>query len=216
MPNFIDLTGHRFGRWTVLEFAGKTPGGLVQWKCRCDCGQISTVQAGSLRRGRTKSCGCLKKRLAAASSTTHGMTHHPLYEVWQGMHQRCRNPNGRSYARYGGRGITVDPRWFDFVAFIADMGERPEGASIERIDNDGPYSPDNCKWATPAEQGANTRQNRLLTANGETHHLREWSRRLQIDNSTLSRRINKIGWEAAHTYYAARLNTAPSTHRSKQ
>ena len=120
------------------------------------------------------------------------MSTNELKKVWRGMHNRCYNINQKSFAHYGGRGIFVDPRWHrkaGFEAFVADMGERPEGASIDRIDNEGPYSPENCRWATQMEQAKNKRNNRWLTANGVTKHMTEWSRDLGCTPTAIWRRL---------------------------
>lgn len=121
---------------------------------------------------------------------------HPLYFVWKGLRQRCRNPNSPKYPRYGGRGITVDPRWDDFKQFAEDMGERPEGHTIDRIDNDGPYSPENCRWATNVQQANNRRQRKdanVLTVNGVTRTVLEWSKLTGINYGTILNRMRKFG-----------------------
>jgi hypothetical protein len=149
--------GKRFGRLVVLDRSHRTNGG-VMWRCACDCGQESIVLGSNLGR-KTNSCGCLM----VDSRTTHGHAvgrtsggrRSGTYSTWLAMHQRCKNQKVKSYKRYGGRGITVCERWNSFENFLADMGERPDDKSIDRIDNDGNYEPSNCRWATHKEQMAN-------------------------------------------------------------
>lgn len=150
----VEMVGRKFGALTVISAGAltKRPNGAIdpQWICVCDCGSQKTASGGHLRSGHTTSCGCLK------GLRRHGLCRASEYKVWQGMKDRCSNPNRKGYKYYGGRGIRVCDRWMDFGNFIADMGSRPpERFSIERLDNDKGYEPGNCKWATREEQSKN-------------------------------------------------------------
>jgi hypothetical protein len=151
----IDLTGRKFGRWTVIERA-HTRLGKVRWLCRCECGEQWTVSATSLMQGTSKSCGCTR----GGHNRTHGEGGSSFYSVeynaWMHMRQRCSNPNYHAYARYGGRGIKICERWNSYEAFLADMGRRPSGRrSLDHINNNGNYEPSNCRWATIVQQMRN-------------------------------------------------------------
>lgn len=189
MSRPADLIGQRFVRLVVMYRAENTTGGKAQWFCACDCGQSAVVSTDKLRRNNTRSCGCLKRELAAANMRRlvfrHGLGRTRSYGTWGNMMERCFDQRDGKYRDYGARGITVCERWRNFENFYADMGERPKGLTIERIANDGNYEPGNCRWATPKEQANNTRRNRRISFGGETLTLTEWSQRLGISPSTL-------------------------------
>lgn len=156
-----DLTGQRFGRLTVLARDRSKKTGQARWLCRCDCGTLTTVGSESLRGGRTKSCGCWRRESITWHHTTHGLAprqNRPrAYSSWYNMLNRCTNEDFPQYKDWGGRGITVCERWLEFPNFLTDMGERPPGLTLDRIDNNGNYEPGNCRWTTPHEQQMNTR-----------------------------------------------------------
>lgn len=158
----LNLLNMKFSRLTVIaQGAGKrtsTGRALRSWICVCDCGKQLEVRTQDLRYGSTKSCGCYNLSIASARATKHGGVRTPTYKSWSAMLKRCRDV---SDLRYGGRGITVCERWYSFSNFLADMGERPRGTSIDRIDVNGNYEPSNCRWATAKEQGRNTRRRKL-------------------------------------------------------
>ena len=185
-----DIAGYRCGRLVAIRPTTERQGKSVVWECLCDCGNTKYAAQGTLRRGTPKSCGCLPLP-PPPRVIKHGVVGHPLYKIWEGMMARCHNIKNKDYPYYGGRGIYVCQHWHDPANFVADVGPRPTGSSLDRIDNLLGYSPSNCRWATPMEQGANKRNNKLFTINGKTLHQREWCRRYGIPVSTFTNRLNK-------------------------
>lgn len=197
-----DMIGQRFGRLTVLaRNNSRLPHNVTRlrayWLCRCLCGKQTIVESSHLRNGHTQSCGCYKRDRIKKALTTHG--HNPMgkpsstHRAWSSMCTRCFNRNNPSWKNYGGRGITACERWKAFENFLADMGERPKGTSIDRINNDGNYEPGNCRWATRIQQARNTRRNHVITdGNGRRACLAEWAEIVGIMRETIACRL-KIG-----------------------
>jgi hypothetical protein len=187
--------GQTYNRWTVLRLA-YAHGSRRYWWCRCECGTERAVWATNVRGGQSQSCGCLNKEVTIANSKTHGLSRTPEYEVWCSMKKRCYNRRSAHFANYGGRGITICDRWRNnFRAFIADMGARPSAQhSIDRINNDGPYAPDNCRWVPNAAQGGNKRSNHRLTYQERTLTIADWSRALGFHSHLVILKRLKRGW----------------------
>lgn len=188
MGKFIDLTGQKFGKLTVLEYIGNK-----KWRCECDCGNIKDIYSNNLRNGLTRSCGCLYKD-AAIKRSKHGKSNTRLYHIWMRMKQRCYYEKSNRYKSYGGRGITVCDEWLNdfqvFYTWAMDNGYRDD-LTIERIDVNGNYEPNNCKWSTNLEQQRNTTRNRNITYNGEVHCLSEWCEMLNLDYNKTKSDLNK-------------------------
>lgn len=188
-PAAKDISGLRSGRLVAVSYLGV--GG--KWQCLCDCGSESNVAGADLRRGKVRSCGCLKLEISKTGDLrrTHGLSHSPEYSSWSSMIRRCLNPKASGYHRYGGRGISVCAEWVDDVSrFVMDMGPRPPNCSLDRIDFDGNYEPSNCRWATAQEQSENMSTTVLVTANGKTMSLSSWGRQLGMSAGALKHRIH--------------------------
>ena len=196
MGKTIEMTGKRFGRLTVIR-KDEIPGAKRQafWICLCDCGNEKRVDGQKLRNGNTKSCGCFSSEDRATRGVVHGHAAggkaSRTYISWAGMIQRCTNKNRTGYESWGGRGISVCERWMVFDNFVADMGERPSGMSIDRINQNGDYEPANCRWATHKQQQNNRRNNKLLTAFGKTQTLATWIEELGLNLATVQRRLRR-------------------------
>ena len=161
-PN--DLIGQVFNRLTVVEIARKDKRKNILWRCICECGGETVAYAYDLKTGKVKSCKCLSRE---GQNKTHGGSKTKEFNIWSSMRQRCKNPNDRNFKSYGGRGIKVCPEWDEFENFYADMGPKPPGKTLDRIDNNAGYSKENCEWRTVAEQCRNKRGNVWVTVNGE-------------------------------------------------
>lgn len=192
MAKLMNLIGQRYGRLTVQEYAGKRKG-VAMWNCVCDCGNMTTVYAGNLRSGSTVSCGCYRKENARTNKHTHGGKGTRLYNIWRGMKTRCRNMKDKAYERYGGRGITICDEWANSFEAFRDWalanGYRDE-LTIDRKNNDGPYNPNNCRWATWDTQNNNRRINRKITYNGITRTIAQWAKATGVKEDTLRGRLN--------------------------
>ena len=194
----LNLLWQNFGRLKVTNEAGSSLSGQYMWLCECSCGNTLTVRGGDLVNGTTKSCGCLRKEVATLHNTSHGHTGSPTYHVWEAMLSRCRNPSNPNYFDYGGRNIFVCERWYKFENFLEDMGEKPEGLSIERTDNNSGYSLDNCVWASMTTQARNRRSTRNLTYRGETLCVAAWADKLELKRDVLYTRLRR-GWSVERT-----------------
>lgn len=201
-----DLTGRTFSRLVVRELLlERTPRGSRVWRCDCDCGNMHLAITPDLKDGSVKSCGCLKSERDLTGNIKHGKKHTPEYGVWSVFRDRCNNPRNKGYANYGGRGIQVCVRWDDFRNFIADMGERPSPKhSIDRIDNDGDYSPENCRWANRTDQNRNRRITKRVEFSGQSLTLGEWAERTGIPYGLICSRLWR-GWSPDRT-----LTTIPT------
>jgi len=183
-----------YGRLTVIKDAGRTSYGRRQFECLCSCGNTIIAESSNIERGHTSSCGCLRDEL----QFKHGMSQSKEFMIWASMRARCNNKNSQNYKFYGARGIKVCGRWDkSFKAFYEDMGSKPDGHSINRVNNDGNYEPSNCEWSTAKNQMNNMQGNHNITFKGITKTLTEWSEKFGLKSPTVRRRLKK-GWSVAN------------------
>ena len=204
MSKFIDLSGQKFGRLTVISRA-KSNTRDARWLCKCICGNEKIILGYNLKNGITKSCGCLQRELSSKRlkmnnhQRKHGLYGTRIYRTWAHMKERCYNPTANNYCNYGGRGIKVCQCWKNsFQAFYDDVSKLPhfgeKGYSLDRINNDGNYEINNVRWATAKEQANNQRTNHLETYNGKTQTISQWASEFGINSDKLRLRIKRLGW----------------------
>lgn len=194
MPRIkLNAAGKVFGLLTAVEMSHRLPCGHSVWRCVCSCGKEVLVRWGNLRAGNTKSCGCLSSKSRVESNKKHGKYGTPTYISWAGMKSRCNNPNNEFYSDYGGRGISVCSEWCEFDAFYRDMGDRPSGKSLERLDVNGNYCPENCVWATAEQQARNTRRNRFVKVGDKSMTHAEFERSVGLYPGAIYDRLRR-GW----------------------
>jgi hypothetical protein len=193
MSTCRDLTNQVFGRLTVKYRDLASPSQHVRWMCLCQCGTNTSVRSDSLIRNITQSCGCFNRE----QHTIHGYSNTPGGKAWRNMMARCYSTTTPGYHRYAGRGIQVCDRWHQLALFLQDMGQPPHGMSLDRINNNHGYSPDNCRWATRQQQMRNMSKNRLLTFQGEAKTIAEWAELLHISKLTICSRLRR--WDVQHT-----------------
>lgn len=197
----VDITNQRFGRLVTIKRVIPEGETKNKWLCKCDCGNQCLVETSELRNGRVKSCGCLKKELDSHRNMTHGLSATSLHKKWRGIKDRCLNPNCKDYKNYGGRGIKICPEWqnsFEVFRDWALANGYSEELTIERIDVNGNYEPNNCCWIPFKEQAKNRRSTHFITFNDETHNIREWAEITGIKESTIHFRI-RSGWSIEET-----------------
>lgn len=210
--------GEVYHRWTVAAVPVRE-GRYLMVPVVCTCGTRSKIEQTNLRKGLSKSCGCLKKELAGLQSRTHGKRSAPIYAMWNMMRQRCNLTTNPAYSSYGGRGIKVCERWQKFEAFYEDMGDPPEGCSLDRIDTNADYAPGNVRWASKLEQANNTRKSIRFQVHGEELTLREAAEKYNINKSTLSTRVYTYGYtleEAVDTPVLTPAESARAVKTSRQ
>lgn len=191
-PLFKNLTGKRFGKLLVQKYVGRR-GNFTMWEVACDCGVVKELSANALQQG-TLSCGCFRLERVHEAKATHQMCDTHEYACWSRIKDRCERRANPSYKHYGGRGISVCERWRNsFELFLKDMGKRPDGTEIDRIDNDGDYEPGNCRWVSRLVNSRNKRSNRRLTYRDRTKCISEWAEELGIPPDIISTRL-KRGW----------------------
>lgn len=203
MKKPIDITGMKFGRLTVIRYTHSNDDKKACWDCICDCGNKINTTGKSLRSGNTKSCGCYAKEIRSVANLTHGDCRNGKtkeYYIWRGIKARCLNINNKNYSLYGGRGILICKEWEnDYSKFLSDMGRAPfKKATIDRINSNGNYCKDNCRWASMKEQNNNKSNNKLITFQGKTMTAKKWSEITGINYGTIIMRLHR-GWTIQKT-----------------
>lgn len=199
-PPESDVIGSRFGRLVVIGLGDKNRQGRRLWRCECECGQVTSSELWDLRNGKKTSCGCRKRDVLVKASVTHGATLRDgdpalrkAYNIFNGIKQRCLNARSLAYQNYGGRGISIDPRWRSFENFVADMGLPEPDDTIDRIDVDGPYSPENCRWVPLAQQNGNKTTTIWVELDGERLCLKHACTKLGVSYMKVYKRMRNHG-----------------------
>jgi len=197
MSKLIDLTGQKFGKLTVLKKVESDKYGHTRWLCQCDCGNETKVAGYHLKDKTISSCGCYQKEVKSVLHLKHGQCRTRLYGIYNGIKKRCYNKKEKNYTKYGARGIVVCDEWLDdfmnFYSWSMANGYK-DNLTIDRIDVNGNYEPNNCRWTTQKTQQNNRRDNHLITYNGKTQTLSQWASELKIDYDCLEARINRHKW----------------------
>lgn len=206
------IAGNKYGRLTTIVKAQEKAGnGDSYWFCKCDCGSERRVAQHHLKTGHAQSCGCI----GLERITRHNKSDTPTYKTWENMLSRCLNPNATGYHLYGGRGIQVCPEWRVFDNFFRDMGERPSGKTLDRVDFNGNYEPTNCRWLSVKEQANNLRRNRRVEYEGKSYTLAQLSELTSVGYKTLQQRLDK-GMSACDAVHAPLKNTGWRAKRFKE
>ena len=200
MPSLKDLVGEKFNHLTVIARA-ENDGKRVMWKCKCDCGGEIVTRGYSLKTGHTVSCGCVSSQRLAEHRNKHGKVGSRVYRIWQLMKDRCCNPKNTNYYLYGARGIAICQEWRDsFEAFYRDMGDPPDGHSIDRKDPEKGYCIENCRWATSFDQARTRRTNIFIAWRGEERVLEDWATYLGVNSATLYARVVRYKWDVERAF----------------
>lgn len=203
-----DLTNKKFGKLSVIKFNNVNKSRHSVWLCKCDCGNVLLVEGPRLTSGNTKSCGCIKKEQNKTRAIKHGYYNTRLYKIWFDMKRRCYNKNRKAYKYYGEKGIKVCDEWLnDFFSFYnwAIKNGYSDNLTIERIDYNKNYCPENCKWITQAEQTQNTTHNHLITFNNKTMSITQWSKEIGVACKTIRSRLKK-GWKIENVLSPKKYN----------
>lgn len=200
MRKAVDMTGYKFNNCEVL-YRVENRYGVAHWKCKCRCGKLFVSAGSNIRKGKTNSCGCYQKEKVSNTRKTHGKSESRLYGVWESMKQRCNNPNNPNYNRYGGRGIKIYSNWnnsFESFSNWAYANDYHDNLTIDRVDNNGNYEPENCRWVDCRAQSRNRNSNRLLKFQGKELCVAEWSDLTGINSNTILNRLSR-GWSVEET-----------------